>query len=74
VYGGRTLPLELVSSLVRALAVAKTRLTPVIAISGMDQYLQTARENGDVVATISKPFEPEAVVRAVERALKQFPV
>ena len=55
-------------------AVVKTRLTPVIAISGMDHYLKTARENGDFVATIPKPFEPEAVVRAIERALKQFPV
>ncbi|MBI2188094.1 MAG: response regulator [Acidobacteria bacterium] len=55
-------------------AVAKTRLTPVIAISGMDHYLQAARDNGQFAATIAKPFEPEAVVRAVQRALKQYPV
>ena len=55
-------------------AVTKTRLTPVIAISGMDQYLKAARDQHDFVATIPKPFEPEAVVRAVERAIRQYPV
>ena len=55
-------------------AVAKTRLTPVIAISGMDQSLKAARERGDFIATIPKPFEPEAIVRAIERALRQYPV
>ena len=55
-------------------AVTKTRLTPVIAISGMDQYLKAARDHGDFVATIPKPFEPDTVVRAVERALRQYPV
>lgn len=55
-------------------AVTKTRLTPVIAISGMDEYLKSARENGDFVATIPKPFEPQEIVRAVARALRQHPV
>ena len=55
-------------------AVAKTRLTPVIAISGMDASLKAARENGDFVMTIPKPFEPEAIVRAVERAMRRYPV
>lgn len=55
-------------------AVAKTRLTPVIAISGMDHYLKAARDNHDFVATIPKPFEPDALVRAVARALRQYPV
>jgi DNA-binding response OmpR family regulator len=55
-------------------AVAKTRLTPVIAISGMDHYLKAARDNHDFVATIPKPFEPESIVRAVNRAIKQYPV
>lgn len=55
-------------------AVVKTRLTPVIAISGMDEYLKAARANGEFVATIPKPFEPEAIVRAVERAVRQFPL
>ena len=55
-------------------AVAKTRLTPVIAISGMDHYLKAARDHGDFVATIPKPFEPDTIVRAVERAIRQFPV
>jgi DNA-binding response OmpR family regulator len=55
-------------------AVAKTRLTPVIAISGMEASLKAARHNGEFVTTIPKPFEPETIVRAVERALKQYPV
>jgi len=55
-------------------AVTKTRLTPVIAISGMDEYLKAARANRDFVATIPKPFEPEVIVRAVERAVRQYPV
>ena len=55
-------------------AVAKTRLTPVIAISGMDHYLKAARDSADFVATLPKPFEPDTLVRAVERAFKQFPV
>lgn len=55
-------------------AVTKTRLTPVIAISGMDHHLKAARENRDFIATIPKPFEPEAIVRAVDRAIRQYPV
>lgn len=55
-------------------AVTKTRLTPVIAISGMDQYVKAARDNRDFVATIPKPFEPETIVRAVERAIRLYPV
>jgi DNA-binding response OmpR family regulator len=55
-------------------AVAKTRWTPVIAISGMDASLKAARANGEFVTTIPKPFEPEAIVRAVERAIRQYPV
>jgi two-component system response regulator RpaA len=55
-------------------AVAKTRSTPVIAISGMDASLKAARENREFVATIPKPFEPEAIVRAVERAIRHYPV
>jgi DNA-binding response OmpR family regulator len=55
-------------------AVAKTRLTPVIAISGMDASLKAARENGEFITTIPKPFEPEVIVRAVERAIRQYPV
>jgi DNA-binding response OmpR family regulator len=55
-------------------AVTKTRLTPVIAISGMDQYLKAARDNRDFAATIPKPFEAETIVRAVERAIRLYPV
>lgn len=52
-------------------AMAKTRLTPVIAISGLDQQLKLAKDSLEFVATISKPFEPDTLVRAVDRALRQ---
>ena len=52
-------------------AVAKTRLTPVIAVSGMDEHLKVARDNPEFIATLPKPFEPEMLVRAVGRAVRQ---
>jgi DNA-binding response OmpR family regulator len=55
-------------------AVVKSRFTPVIAISGLDDQLKIARETADFVATIPKPFEPDTLVRAVDRAVKQHPV
>ena len=51
--------------------VTKTRLTPVIAISGMDEHLKVARENPEFMVTIPKPFAPDMLVRAVDRALRQ---
>lgn len=55
-------------------AVANSRVTPVIAISGLDDQLKLAKESADFVATIPKPFDPDTLVRAVERAVKQHPV
>lgn len=48
-------------------AVASTRMTPVIAISGFDDQLKLAKESPDFIAALSKPFDPEALVRIVER-------
>ena len=55
-------------------AVARTRLTPLIAIYGMDHHLKAARENREFVATLPKPYEPDVLVRAVDRAIRQYPV
>jgi DNA-binding response OmpR family regulator len=55
-------------------AVTKSRFTPVIAISGLDEQLKLARDSADFIATIPKPFEPDILVRAVNRAVKQHPV
>ena len=49
-------------------AVAGTRLTPVIAISGFDDHLKQAKESPDFLTALAKPFDPEALIRAVERA------
>ncbi len=49
-------------------AVVTTRLTPVIAISGFEDQLKVAKESPDFIAALSKPFDPEALVRVVERA------
>jgi DNA-binding response OmpR family regulator len=55
-------------------AVAKTSLTPVIAISGLDDHLKRARERRpEFVATLAKPFDPETLVRVVERTLRAYP-
>jgi CheY-like chemotaxis protein len=51
-------------------AAARTRLVPVIAISGLDRGVELARANPEFFATLAKPFEPEALVRTVARALK----
>ena len=55
-------------------AVATTRLTPVIAISGFEDQLKQAKESPEFIAALSKPFHPEALIRAVERATMQGPV
>ena len=54
-------------------AVATTRLTPVIAISGFDDQLRQAKESPEFMAALSKPFDPEALIRAVERATVHGP-
>ncbi len=49
-------------------AVVSTRMTPVIAISGFEDQLKVAKESPEFIAALSKPFDPEALVRVVERA------
>ena len=49
-------------------AVAGTRNTPVIAISGSDDGLKLAKANPEFFATIQKPFDVETLVRVVDRA------
>lgn len=45
-----------------------TQNTPVIAISGNDHGLKLAKANPEFFATIQKPFDPETLVRVVDRA------
>jgi two-component system, chemotaxis family, CheB/CheR fusion protein len=52
-------------------AIAKTRRTPLIAISGQDQQLRLAKDTNEFMATIAKPFDPQTLVRAVDRVTKQ---
>ena len=47
----------------------KTRQTPAIAISGLDRGLALAEGNPDFFATLKKPFQPDALVRTVTRAM-----
>lgn len=49
-------------------AAVSTRMTPVIAISGFEDQLKVAKESPEFIAALSKPFDPEALVRVVERA------
>jgi len=42
--------------------------TPVIAISGLESGIKLARENPEFFETLPKPFDPDALVRAVQRA------
>lgn len=51
--------------------VPRTSKTPVIAISGLERGLKLAKENPEFFATIPKPFDPEALVRVVARALRK---
>jgi DNA-binding response OmpR family regulator len=41
---------------------------PVIAISGLEAGIKLARENPEFFETLPKPFDPDALVRAVQRA------
>jgi len=49
-------------------AVTSTRMTPVIAISGFEDQLKIAKESPEFLAALAKPFDPEALLRTVERA------
>jgi DNA-binding response OmpR family regulator len=42
--------------------------TPVIAISGLESGVKLARENPEFFETLPKPFDPDALVQAVQRA------
>ena len=51
--------------------VPRTSKTPVIAISGLERGIGLAKENPEFFATMPKPFDPEALVRVVARAIRQ---
>ena len=46
----------------------RTHHTPVIAISGNEQGLQRARANPEFFGILAKPFDPQRLVRMVDRA------
>jgi DNA-binding response OmpR family regulator len=48
---------------------ASARKTPAIAISGLDRGVELAQGNPDFFTTLKKPFQPDALVRAVSRAM-----
>lgn len=52
-------------------AAMGTRSIPVIAISGHERGVRLARENPEFFAALQKPFDPEALVRIVARAVRQ---
>ncbi|MBI4265129.1 MAG: response regulator [Acidobacteria bacterium] len=52
-------------------SVDATKHIPVIAISGHDLGVRLAKANPEFYATIAKPFDPETLVRAVSRAVRQ---
>lgn len=49
-------------------SVERTVHTPVIAISGNERGLQRARANPEFFAILQKPFDPQSLVRMVDRA------
>jgi DNA-binding NtrC family response regulator len=51
----------------------RARTLPVIAISGYEDALETARAHPQVLALIRKPFTPEELVRTVARAKEYAP-
>ena len=55
-------------------AAVQPRVTPVIAISGYEEQLAKARERSDFVAVLSKPFDPEELIRKVQRVSVAGPV
>src|SRR5688500_14452566 len=50
-------------------STTKTQRTPAIAITGLDRGLALAEGNPDFFATLKKPFQPDALVRTVTRAM-----
>lgn len=55
-------------------AATRVRPTPVIAISGFEDRLQVAKASKDFFDALQKPFEPETLLRAVDRAVRQSQV
>jgi DNA-binding response OmpR family regulator len=49
-------------------AVERTHHTPVIAISGSESGLERARSNPEFFGILEKPFDPQNLVRMVDRA------
>ena len=49
----------------------RTHHTPVIAISGNERGLAQARSNPEFFAILEKPFDPQRLVRVVDRAHRQ---
>jgi DNA-binding response OmpR family regulator len=69
----RGLPLASGFDVLRELrSVAQIRHTPVIAISGDQERLRLARFSGGASDAIEKPFDPETLARAVDRAARQL--
>lgn len=52
-------------------AAEETRHIAVIAVSGHDRGIALAKENPDFFAVVAKPFDIEALVRIIHRALHQ---
>jgi two-component system alkaline phosphatase synthesis response regulator PhoP len=46
----------------------RTHHTPVIAISGNERGLQEAKRNPEFFGILAKPFDPQTLVRMVDRA------
>ena len=49
-------------------SIPRNHAKPVIAISGLESGVKLARENPEFFETLPKPFDPDALVRAVKRA------
>jgi CheY-like chemotaxis protein len=49
-------------------SVERTHHTPVIAISGDERGLRLARSNREFFGILRKPFDPQTLVRMVDRA------
>jgi two-component system alkaline phosphatase synthesis response regulator PhoP len=49
-------------------SLGRTQHTPVIAISGNERRLQEAKANPEFFGILAKPFDPQRLVRMVDRA------